>query len=72
MSESTRGYSEKMHVEYYIRLWQCPYILMMLTLFVTYDLKKDNHDMKVTMNITLTGHKERYLKTGFTNCNNLL
>lgn len=42
---------------------------MMLTLFVTYDLKKDNHDMKVTMNVIVTGHKVRYLKTGFTNCN---
>lgn len=45
---------------------------MMLTLFVTYDLKKDKHDMKVTMNVIVTGNEVRYLKTGFTNCNNLL
>lgn len=45
---------------------------MMLALFATYDLKKDNHDMKVTMNVIITGHEVRYLKTDFTNCNNLL
>lgn len=53
-----------MHMKYYIRLWQCPYILMVLTLFVTYDLKKDNYDMKVTMKVIVSGHEVRYLKTG--------